>query len=141
VINPDRPGSKLEEEKMKQLNLWASSHKNTPDQGVEGGFMYLPEDLQGALNQCPSEVGELEHLGRVLLAYASGQEVEGGYDSVCLYQPGGSPAFQFILGQLALRSRVSVAYAHSTRESVEEVLPDGGIKKVAVFRHKSWIFV
>ena len=30
-------------------------------------------------------------------------------------------------------------YAFSVRESVEETLPDGSVRKVAVFRHKGFV--
>lgn len=52
---------------------------------------------------------------------------------------GGAP---FLMGPLeaALRERgITPLYAFSVRESVDEVLPDGSIRKVAVFRHKGFI--
>lgn len=52
---------------------------------------------------------------------------------------GGAP---FLMGPLeaALKERgITPLYAFSVRESVDEVLPDGSIRKVAVFRHKGFI--
>ena len=52
---------------------------------------------------------------------------------------GGAP---FLMGPLeaALKERgITPLYAFSVRESVDEVLPDGSVRKVAVFRHKGFI--
>ena len=52
---------------------------------------------------------------------------------------GGAP---FLMGPLeaALKERgITPLYAFSVRESVDEVLPDDSVRKVAVFRHKGFI--
>ena len=52
---------------------------------------------------------------------------------------GGAP---FLMGPLeaALKERgITPLYAFSVRESVDEVLPDGSVRKVAVFCHKGFI--
>ena len=52
---------------------------------------------------------------------------------------GGAP---FLMGPLeaALKERgITPLYAFSVRESVDEALPDGSVRKVAVFRHRGFI--
>lgn len=117
--------------------IWASVHTPFPEQGE--GFLMLStfeggEVLQKRLNNTSSDVSELEALASELcgLAIKEGGEV---------YQPGGSPAFQVILGRKAKEMSVVLNYAHSVRDSIEEKLPDGTIKKVSVFRHQCWIRV
>jgi hypothetical protein len=62
--------------------------------------------------------------------------VAEGYKKAML---GGAP---FLMGplELALKLKgIEPLYAFSTRESRDEVLPDGSIKKVAIFRHSGWV--
>ncbi len=123
---------------MVKMKLWASPHTPLPEQGE--GFVLLSQmgeegaELQAQLNNTPADTGVLEELAKKLLKFAESNSAD-------LYQPGGSPAFQAVLGRvhLSLNSTVGVFYAHSVRESKEEKLPDGSIKKVAVFRHQGWI--
>jgi hypothetical protein len=131
---------------MDKKKLWASAHKPSPEQGTD--FVFLEPGLQARLNQTGDDPQELRALARELLNTAHNMEAD-------IYQPGGSPAFQCLLGQEALEMatgyavagcrgvrepiEVGIFYAHSVRESTEEVLPDGSVKKVAVFRHRGWI--
>ena len=126
--------------------LWASAHRPSPEQGTD--FIFLEPALQARLNQTGDDPQVLRALARELLqtAHALGADI---------YQPGGSPAFQCLLGQEAQRMatgyrvvgcaggvdpvEVGIFYAHSERESKEETLPDGSVRKVSVFRHRGWI--
>jgi hypothetical protein len=115
--------------------IWASAHIPLPEQGE--GFSILStleggKELQQRLNNTSAEVAELEALASDLCSLAI---KEGGE----IYQPGGSPAFQAVLSRKAKDMGVTLYYAHSVRESKEEKLPDGSVKKVAVFRHQGWI--
>jgi len=113
--------------------LWCSPHKPLPEQG-EGFFMLgdVNPELQQRLNNTSAEVKELYALAKELLEFAQ----RGKFD---LFQPGGSPAFQFILGNLASNSPIRIFYAHSERVSVEKTLPDGRVEKTSVFKHRGWI--
>ena len=52
---------------------------------------------------------------------------------------GGAPYLMASLERALKEVGVEPLYAFSTRESVEEVQPDGSVRKVAVFRHAGWI--
>jgi hypothetical protein len=52
---------------------------------------------------------------------------------------GGAPYFQAPLERALLLRGVKPLYAFSKRESVDEKLPDGSVRKVAVFRHAGWV--
>ena len=52
---------------------------------------------------------------------------------------GGAPYFMGLLEKnLSIRG-VKPVYAFSKRESVEEVQPDGSVRKVAIFRHVGFV--
>ncbi len=62
--------------------------------------------------------------------------VAEGYSKAML---GGAP---FLMGplELALKLKgIEPLYAFSARESIDETLPDGSVKKVAIFRHLGWV--
>lgn len=52
---------------------------------------------------------------------------------------GGAPYFMGTLEKILKDNNVKPLYAYSERESVEETLPDGTVKKVNVFKHKGFI--
>ena len=52
---------------------------------------------------------------------------------------GGAPYLMPHLENEMVGAGVNPLYAFSTRESVEETLPDGSVKKTAVFRHKGFV--
>ena len=52
---------------------------------------------------------------------------------------GGAPYLMPPLERALKEVGVEPLYAFSTRESVEEVQPDGSVRKVAIFRHTGWI--
>ena len=54
---------------------------------------------------------------------------------------GGAPYLMAPLEQALCAYGVSPVYSFTRRETVEEKLPDGGIKKTQVFRHAGWVEV
>lgn len=59
-----------------------------------------------------------------------------GYSAVMI---GGAPYFQAPLERALLKIGVKPLYAFSKRESVDERLPDGSVRKTTVFRHVGWV--
>lgn len=52
---------------------------------------------------------------------------------------GGAPFLMAALADELSQLSVYALYAFSTRESVEEIQPDGSVRKIAVFRHKGFV--
>ena len=116
--------------------IWASPHKPTKEQmeSIEGKLEFLPEHLQNQINNCPDSTRELEALAEKLLQYT-------GENENFLFQPGGSPAFQFILGKNRGFRPVKIFYAYSERVSRDIPQEDGSIKKISSFKFERWIEV
>lgn len=95
-------------------------------------------------NELPSD-RELQQRARALAALAQeecGKKLrELHYNSnVYIYAMiGGAPYFMSHVEAAFKERGVNYAYAFSKRESVEEVLTDGTVKKTSVFRHAGWI--
>lgn len=122
---------------MERKNLWASPHSPTPEQIEKARkFVFLKDvnpDLLDRLIDCPDEANHLYDLAELLLDFCR----EENYN---LYQPAGSPAFQFALGFVSKDYRdVLVCYSHSDRKSSEEIQPDNSVKKVSIFEFKKFI--
>ena len=119
--------------------LWCSVHVPTEEQIKEltnaGDIYYLKDidpELQDKINNCPKDKLELSKMADDLGEYTR---------YYLIVQPGGSPAFQFMLGH-CLSYDVSwdrVLYAHSERVSVDKAQPDGSIIKTSVFKHIKFI--
>lgn len=115
---------------QKIVNL--TQHGFTPEQ-EEAGVFNAGLDLAGLLtfNSLPTK-GEIEARAEKLadIAAACG----------CFYAMiGGAP---YLMGPLeaALHTRsITPLYAFSQRESVEETLADGSVRKVNVFKHVGFI--
>jgi hypothetical protein len=58
------------------------------------------------------------------------------YDFVMV---GGAPFFTSTLERVLLAAHVYPVYAFSRRESVDEVQPDGSVRKIAVFKHVGFV--
>ena len=134
------------------LNL--TQHSPTPEQklaGVTCGDITdgQEQELRKLLtfDTIPTPV-EVRQRAQQIAAYAAKTTTlvdYGGDSGLCVNEPfsramiGGAP---FLMGPLeeALR-RVGIVplYAFSTRESVEQVQPDGSVRKVAVFRHQGFV--
>lgn len=123
---------------MSEKFLWCSAHTPTKEQLTElearGSVEYLSNlfpELQERLNNSPSTRGGLFLLADDLHSLTRDEDY-------ILVQPGGSPAFQFILGKELPKYR-EVLYAHSQRVSEDVPQADGSIKKVSTFKHLGFI--
>lgn len=118
--------------------LWCASHNPLPEQGEFILLSELDPELAKDLANTPKDAALLRRLAERLLNLAADNWLD-------IYQPGGSPAFQFILGQVAAQTRhnpeLGIFYAHSVRDSRDEVQPDGSVRKVSTFRHGGWVRV
>jgi hypothetical protein len=115
------------------INL--TQHKGTPEQGVT--------DLQGA---------DRQHLIALLTVdgLPSREEIEARCADIAmlaaLHEPhpqramiGGAPWMMRALEDALHQQGIEPVYAFSIRESVDQPQPDGGVRKVAVFRHAGWV--
>ncbi len=115
---------------MKILNL--TQHAATADQVAAG----VVEPANKALVQkmitfdTLPEGQEVEYRARSLATIAD------GYKAAMI---GGAPFFMGPLERALAAAGVKVLYAFSTRESRDEKLPDGSIKKTQVFRHTGFV--
>lgn len=90
--------------------------------------------LISLIKDSPSDEESLHKLAIELLEEAQKRNVD------FIIQPGGSPAFIFILGKVISSSfKIKVLFSHSERNSKEEIQKDGSVKKVSIFQHKKWI--
>ena len=117
---------------QKILNL--TQHTATADQ-VSAGVVE-PADKAGlqkllTFEELPS-AGDIVARAEALadIASASGQEAA---------MIGGAPFFMAPLEAALKRRGVRPVYAFSRRESAEEKLPDGSVRKTQVFRHVGWV--
>jgi hypothetical protein len=127
--------------------IWCSAHTPSAEQiaelksawGMKGDLVMLKDiypNVQEALNNTSSEYDELLNLAKDL------HEIARSEDAV-LVQPGGSPAFQYILGKVRMTSlhMSTVLYAHSERVSTDAHGVDGIVKKITYFKHIKFIQV
>jgi hypothetical protein len=66
-------------------------------------------------------------------------ELDSRYGTGSCAMIGGAPYLMSALEQELAREIITPLYAFSTRESVEQVQPDGSVRKTAVFRHQGFI--
>lgn len=59
--------------------------------------------------------------------------------NTCAVMIGGAPFLMAALERELVRAGLTPVYAFSTRESVEEIQPDGSVRKTAIFRHKGFV--
>jgi hypothetical protein len=118
---------------MKIVNL--TQHASTPEQ-IAAGVVDLPPEIRGVLvelltlDDAPTW-RELEERCRQVATLAA----EGCHMAAMI---GGAPAMQAALEAALLAVDILPMYAFSKRTSVEQTLPDGSVRKVAVFRHAGW---
>ena len=122
------------------LNL--TQHPATPEQR-EAGVSDLPDELRKQLvglltfDLLPSRE-EIEDRAEALALLADSLLPEEGNPAAMI---GGAPYLMAPL-EVALRNqRIRPLYAFSVRESVEQTLPDGTIRKTSIFRHAGFIEV
>lgn len=126
---------------MSILNL--TQHQSTPEQGVVDLQGEALSVLKGLLTfeTLPTRQEVLDRAAAIanLAAVTPAAMVGDTTTTARAAMIGGAP---FLMGPLeaALKDRgITPIYAFSVRESVDEVLPDGSVRKVAVFRHKGFI--
>ncbi len=115
--------------------LWSHpSHRPTPDQGDGWVFISEVEELRPIaefLKNTPKEPQTLLEVAQRFLSICE----RNGFD---IYQPGGSPAFLFALGTIAVNFDVSIFFAHTERRTIETTLPDGSVELKHVFKFEGW---
>ena len=119
---------------MKIFNL--TQHQATAEQALAGVIDPCPE-LKAKVSKLltfdkiPS-IGEMFNRAAQLLCLAERE----GYECVLL---GGAPFFMAALEAALVRFDMRGFYAFSMRESIEEVMADGSVRKVGVFRHVGFV--
>lgn len=120
------------------LNL--TQHAATLDQ-IEAGVVDLPAASRASASelltftQCP-DADEIRARAVALATIAAYSDLLTRHGRAMI---GGAP---WLMGPLAaaLRDRgIEPLYAFSRRESVDQVQPDGSVRKTAVFRHAGWV--
>ena len=120
------------------LNL--TQHPATPEQ-IEAGVVDLPDSVRPALigwltfSQLPSRE-EIEDRAEALALLADSLLPEEGDPAAMI---GGAPYLMAPLEAALRNQRIRPLYAFSRRESVEQTLPDGTIRKTSIFRHAGFI--
>lgn len=129
------------------INL--TQHRATPDQ-LSAGVVDLPpaqrEHLAELLTfeECPG-LEELKDRAREVADLALRVAEEHTPNRRLWDWPtvmiGGAPFFMSVLESELSSRRFIACYAFSRRESVDETLPDGTVKKTATFRHAGFVYV
>ncbi len=128
------------------LNL--TQHPASPEQ-VKAGVFDLPEghreQLQRLLtfDELPTQGELVERAMSIvdLIDYADWHPVDPDGESPHFTSAmiGGAPFFMPVLANELAGADIQALYAFSRRESVEEPLPDGTVRKTAVFRHLGFV--
>ncbi len=126
------------------INL--TQHLATPDQSA-AGVVDLPPEQRQALIECltvdelPSReeiIARAEHAAELAVHNGlGGDDGDDPFPDAAMI--GGAPWMMRAMEDALLDRGISPVYAFSRRESVEETLPDGSVRKVAVFRHAGFI--
>lgn len=139
---------------MPILNL--TQHTATPEQ-IEAGVVeptaeeraeivqFLTFDEQPDRYDIRDRAYELASLARRVFFRVYGAmtpderelDSQGGTGSCAMI--GGAPFLMRALEEELARELITPLYAFSTRESVEQVQPDGSVRKTAIFRHQGFI--
>jgi hypothetical protein len=121
---------------MAILNL--TQHAATPEQ-IAAGVVDPPDDLRQRIRELLTfdEVptpGEIEERATRLARIAA----DSGYvfETAMI---GGAPWLMPALERALVTRGIAPVYAFSAREVVEEQVPDGSVRKVAVFRHRGFV--
>lgn len=127
--------------------IWCSVHTPSAEQlaelksawGMKGELIYLKDiypSTQEFLNNCDADYTNLLQYAKDL------HEIARSEDAV-LVQPGGSMAFQYVMGKVRMTSlhMSTVLYAHSERVSEDIPQEDGTVKKVSYFKHMCFVQV
>jgi len=130
------------------INL--TQHPATAEQ-IAAGVVDLAGDARQALivaltfDELPTREeleARAEYIAELAATYSDSDDDAGNAGAVAYPSAamiGGAPFFMAPL-EAALRAvGIAPLYAFSRRESVEETLPDGTVRKVAVFRHAGFV--
>ena len=119
----------------KILNL--TQHAPTQEQIAAGVIQSVAHsEIQRLLtfSSLPTQEEILERAG-ALAEIATGAKAGGvGYAMI-----GGAPYLMGALEEALRRRDIIPVYAFSVRESVEETMPDGSVRKTQVFRHAGFV--
>lgn len=116
---------------MKRINL--TQHNATPEQECAPRSGEEAREIKELLTF--EEIPDVAEITRRAIAFAEIAVVGGAAEAMI----GGAPYLILALDP-ALRMRgIQPIYAFSTRESVEETLADGSVRKVARFRHLGFV--
>jgi len=137
-----------------RIYLWSSIHTPAPIQREylerTGKLLFLSElneALQERLNSTPIEGVKLLKLAEDLLEFASSLRENKDDPQTYIVQPGGSPAFQAMLGEVNTSPRYNqdhvcwLMYSHSVLKSEDVPQADGTVKKVSELYHMGWTTV
>ena len=121
------------------LNL--TQHEATPQQIAEGVVDLTPEDRAQlrvllTFDELPSAV-QITTVASAICALALMAGLAG--PPVAAAMIGGAPFLMSALERALRAAGVTPVYAFSRRESVEEVQPDGTVRKINVFRHLGFV--
>jgi hypothetical protein len=123
-----------------RTSVWCSAHTPTEQQVQEltnnfkSALVFLKNlspELQERLNNTPSEKEELVKLAHDVYNLMAHHCVD------YIVQPGGSPAFQFVLGDIREKRGLGpqMLYAHSERVSIDISLQACQVPKYLIRRH------
>lgn len=126
------------------LNL--TQHAATPEQ-IGAGVVDLPTEQRELLSRLltfdtPPSAAELANRAEAVAELAAQNGLgDGDGDDPIVRQGmiGGAPFFMSALERALLERAIDPVYAFSRRESVEEKLPDGSVRKTQVFRHAGFV--
>jgi hypothetical protein len=121
------------------LNL--TQHKATPDQ-IDAGVIDLPEEERAELQRLLTfdtvpDSYEIADRADAIASFA--RKMTSGVFSQAMI--GGAPYLMSSLEWYLKGAGIEPVYAFSVRESVEEIAPDGSVRKVNVFKHAGFIQV
>ncbi len=121
-----------------EMNMWSSVHTPTDEQieamGGSEHVCYLKDIKPDLFDETASmdENSDTVKLANTLLDFAQNHNFN-------IVQPGGSLAFQFVLGSEYTKRRrkikISIYYALSKRQAVEYINDEGDIEKRSIFKH------
>jgi len=121
---------------MKEKIINLTQHPATPDQKAQG-VVDLPDKLRSELvkqltfQEIPS-VADLKWRATLITLIAKSQKATRA-------MIGGAPYLMSHLEGALMQAGIKPLYAFSLRESREEQMPDGSVKKINVFVHKGFV--
>ena len=126
------------------LNL--TQHQATPDQVVHG-VVDLPAPERAMLTRLLT-VDALPTRAEIIvrcneIAKIAAEVIDSNPDATA-YEPcqamiGGAPWMMGALENALIGRGITAVYAFSVRESVEQLQPDGSVKKFTMFRHAGFV--